>query len=119
MRSDEGIAQETERRHVGRRVAIHAGAAFVTILFWVALTYAFVFVAFVTSVCGTATAHEVRTYRLALLGYGGLLTLVPLVVGTVIRHVDERSWPWFALAAIVGVVAVIVTLSARPSHWCF
>jgi hypothetical protein len=119
MKSDEGVARETEPRHLGRRVAIHAGAALVAILLSVALTYAFVFVDFVTSVCGTATAREVRTYRLALLGYDVLVTSVPLAVGTVIRRVGERSWPWFALAAIVAAVAAIGTLGAQPSHWCF
>ena len=117
--ADEGVAQQTERLHLGWRVAIHAGAALVTILLWAAVTFAFGFVAFGTSVCGGATAHEVRTYRLALLGYGLLVTLVPLAVGTIIRYVRECSWPWFALAAIVSIVAVVGTLSAQPQQWCF
>jgi uncharacterized membrane protein len=118
-RSDKGVARETEPRRPARRIAIHAGAALVTIAFAVGLTFAFVFVDFVTSVCGTATAHEVRTYRLALVGYAVLLTFIPLAVGMVIRRVGERSWPWFALAAIVALVAAIGTPSAQPSHWCF
>jgi hypothetical protein len=83
--SDKRVAGHAERRPVGWRVAIHGGGALATILLWAAATFAFGFVAFGSSVCGTATADQVRTYRLALLGYGLLVTLVPLVVGTIVR----------------------------------
>jgi hypothetical protein len=67
----------------------------------------------------TATAHQVRGYRLVSLGYGFLMALVPLVAGTIIRSVGERSWPWFAVAAIATVIAVVGGLSAHPSQFCF
>jgi hypothetical protein len=73
--SDKRVAGHAERRPVGRRVAIHGGGALATILLWAAATFAFGFVAFGSSVCGTATPDQVRTYRLALLGYGLLVTL--------------------------------------------
>jgi len=117
--SEEGVTRQPEPRHWGWQFAIHAGAALVTIALWVALTFAFVVVAWGTTVCGTATAAQVRTYRLALLGYDVLVILVPLAIGTIVHYVRERSWPWFALAAIVSVVAVIGTLRAQQQQWCF
>ena len=106
-------------RHWGWRVAIHAGAALVTLGLWAALTVAFAFLSFGTSVCGSATAHQVRIYRLALLAYDALVVLVPLTIGTIVHHMRERSWPWFALGAAVGVFALIGTWHAQPGQWCF
>jgi hypothetical protein len=116
---DEKAARLGRRRGLGRRIAIQLGAVLTTIALWAAVSFAFVFVSFATSVCGTATANEVRGYRSAVLGYGLLMSLVPLGIGSLVRHVKEHAWPWFALAAVAAIVAVIAGLSAQPTHWCF
>jgi hypothetical protein len=116
---DEKVRRQGRRRRFGRRIAIQLGAVLVTIALWAAVSFAFFFVSFGNSVCGTATAAEVRGYRYVVLGYGLLMSLVPLGIGALVRHVKEHAWPWFALAAVAAIVAVIAGSSAQPTQWCF
>ena len=90
-----------------------------TIGLWSVLIYAQVLVAFVSSVCGRATASDVRTFRIEVLVVALIGSLIPLLVGFVVRRLGERAQPWFALAAVVAVIAVILGGSVRPSQWCF
>jgi hypothetical protein len=70
-------------------------------------------------VCGELTSSELRSYRIAALGTALLIPLVPAVVGAHMRRVKMLAWPWFALAALATIYAVLAGLNAQPTDLCF
>lgn len=111
--------EEAPRRRLRGRILIQSGGALVTVIWWELLAFAFSFYEWGLAVCGTPTPAETHAYRAAMLKCTLVGAVAPFAVGVIVHHFGERSWPWFALTAIVCIAAVVWGLSAHATQSCF
>jgi hypothetical protein len=104
----------------GGAVAVHLGGAVLFVAATAAAAVAGWIVSFGTSTCNQVDVSDnLRSLRLGLVVVGVLWTLVPTGWALLARRLRFTWALWAAVAAVCGLVTVVVVASAEVGTFCF
>ena len=101
--------------------AFHALGAMLVICVSVAYWAALVVISLSVSYCNfdPPPASDVWQARGFAALAGAFWTAIPAVLAARARRTQRSYRPWVVVAAIAGLIALLVTVSIEPSYFCF